>query len=247
MGGTGMNIIRMLYMLGFMIMTTLIFVALDLLLQLGLTSSEETLNIFIIPFITICSFIFFLPVLRKSFFAWFLLDKKEIHQAICFPILAAILSGFLVNFYRLLPYWLGFDPVGVGSQQVTVLDGVSPLGLALGTSVLGPFSEEFLFRYLMFSGIILLWADFPPKWVSGINEHIQKRKKTYWIGWVLLVNVIFALLHGPNLLNFPLYFLPGIVDTLFFLRYGFLAAWISHGVFNLFSGITLHIILRAFF
>jgi len=234
-------------MLGFMVLATFTFAMLDKVFNLGLIS-EEAADVFTTLFILICTVVFFIPGLRKSFSKWFLLDRKKIVQSICFPILAAILMDFLENLYRLIPYWLGSDIIGVGSNQITTIKGVSDLGLELGTSILVPFNEEFIFRYLMFVGVPLLIVytlnDFD--WFNRIKRLIEKRKKMYLISWIIIVNLLFGMAHGPDLLSFPIYFSSGILFTFFFLRYGFLSAWLSHGMSNLFSGVALQIILNLF-
>ncbi|HDR8221064.1 TPA: CPBP family intramembrane metalloprotease, partial [Bacillus cereus] len=68
----------------------------------------------------------------------------------------------------------------------------------------------------------------------------------YIWSWVILTNIGFALLHGPDISTFYLYFIPGVVDALLFLRLGFLSAWLAHGVFNLCSLTVLSIISSIF-
>ncbi|WP_338450112.1 CPBP family intramembrane glutamic endopeptidase [Niallia oryzisoli] len=238
---------RMLYFIGVLTLLTIIMVFLDNAFHLGLTS-DAGLDIFITPLVMICSLIIVYPMLRSDFNKWFLLDKKKLHQAICFPILLSVLMTFLVNLYRFVPYWLGHEVIGVGSNQVTTVEGITDIGLEIGSVVFGPFTEEFIFRYGLFAGVALFISYSLRNNILKYERYkklFDQNKKTIIITWLILTNILFALAHGPNVLNFPLYFITGVIDTLLFLRFGFLAAWISHGTFNLFSGISLQIIMNV--
>lgn len=217
---------------------------LDIRLNIGLTS-DEVMPIFITPFVTILSFLMFFPALRKEFVKWFVLDKKRLDKTICYPVLASILLGFIINIYRFVPYWFGYDVVGVGKKQVTVLEDVSDLGMAIGVYIIAPFSEEFLFRFLAFAGAALWIKNLleGTKWQEQAQLLFAKKRKLVISSWVVITNLAFSFMHGPDLLSFPLYFLGGMVDAIFFIRFGFLSAWISHGSFNFFSGILLSIII----
>ncbi|MED2737121.1 CPBP family intramembrane glutamic endopeptidase [Bacillus toyonensis] len=244
-----MTIIRMIclfiVMLGFMVCFGLI----DRMFHLGLTS-DSGIEVFLMPFIFILALIIVNPSLRKDFIDRFLIDKENIHQAICFPILAGIGMVFIANAIRFIPYWLWGDQlIGVGSKQVTTLEELTDTGLLISVSIIGPFTEEFLFRYLLYGGIFLLFF----KGVSDsqlsrkIVDHLYVNKTAKYIwSWIIVTNIVFALMHGPNLLNFWMYLIPGMVDAWFFITYGFLASWLSHSMFNLFSGITLQILLSLF-
>ncbi|MGN5650928.1 CPBP family glutamic-type intramembrane protease [Bacillus sp. Brlt_9] len=241
-----MTIIRMvsifIVMVGFMFCFGLI----DRIFHLGLTS-ERSIEVFLTPFIFISALIIVIPSLRKDFVDRFLIDKENIHKAICFPILAGIGLVFIANVVRFIPYWLGGDQIiEVGTKQVTTIEEMTDAGLLIGVSILGPFTEEFLFRYLLYGGIFVLFF-------KGVSEsqvsqkivdhlYINKTAKYIW-SWILITNIVFALMHGPNLMNFWMYLIPGMVDAWFFITYGFLASWLSHSMFNLFSGITMQILI----
>ncbi|MFQ6391321.1 type II CAAX prenyl endopeptidase Rce1 family protein [Priestia aryabhattai] len=242
-----MTISRVFYIFGWITLLTFTTIFLDEIFGLGI-SNDAAFETFIAPFVMLVSFVLTFPYLRKRFTSWFILDKGKIHQAICLPILAAIAMGFAVNIYRYIPYWLGSDPIGVGSNQVTSIEDITQVGLTLLTSIIGPLNEELMFRFLIYVGLFYLLTKNKNRypWLSRLNANIFTFKNPiYILGLVCGINVLFALVHGPNLLNFPLYFLGGAVNTLFFIRYGFLSAWISHGVFNFFSGITLSIVVQT--
>lgn len=227
----------------FSLMIFIVF--LDLWLNLGLVS-DEAARIFISPLIIIFGLLLFVPVIRKEFVKWFVLDKKRMDKVICYPIIASIILGFAINIYRFIPFWLGYDVVGIGKNQVTILEDVSDFGMALAAYVIAPFSEEFAFRFLAFVGVALMIKDFVKgtKWEKKAQLLFVERRKLILAFWVLFTGAIFSVMHGPGVLNFPLYLIGGVVNAYFFLRFGFLSAWISHGTFNFFSGIALTVIMN---
>lgn len=226
---------------------SILFMLADHRLKFGL-SSNEGLTIFIVPLCLMLSWIIVDENLRKDFVNRFLLSKKNLHLSICIPILVSIITEFVLNLLRFVPYWLGYDVINPGKNQVTTLNDFTATGLLFSVSVIGPFSEEFLFRYLPYGGLSLAFAGMSKeiKWLKNIYDalFINKNPKYIW-AWIIITNIVFAMAHGPDILSFPLYFIPGIVFSLFFLRFGFLAAWISHGASNLFSGIAFEIIVNT--
>lgn len=212
----------------------------DKFFQLGLTN-DTAIEIFITPFIFILICFIFSSKLREKFSSGFLLNKDETYKAVCYPILVAIANAFFVYIYMYTPYWLGFEAVGIGSKQVTTVEGVSDIGLIIGSSVIGPFNEEFIFRFLLFGGMIMILKNLSKKF-----KWIKSKRSMIIFLCIIISNTIFSMVHGPNLSSFPLYFIGGVIDTLFFLRYGFLAGWIAHGMFNFLSPIAHSIILHLF-
>jgi membrane protease YdiL (CAAX protease family) len=219
----------------------------DNILKFGL-SSDEGINIFIVPFSLCWSWVIVHTALRKDFFKRFILNKKNIHLAICIPILVAIVMEIVLNIVQYIPLWLGYDVIKPGANQVTTLMGFTEAGLLFSVSVISPFSEEFLFRYLLYGGLSLAIVEAAKrnKLIKKIYNglFINRNPKYIW-SWVVLTNMGFAMAHGPDILSFPLYFISGIVFSIVFLRLGFLAAWISHGSANLFSWIAHEIIVNT--
>jgi hypothetical protein len=74
-------------------------------------------------------------------------------------------------------------------------------------------------------------------------KFIQKNKY-YLTVWLLVITTWFAVGHGSDITNFHSYFIPGLFFGIFFLKYGFLSAWLSHATFNAFSGIAWSIIIN---
>ncbi|CCW04860.1 MULTISPECIES: CPBP family glutamic-type intramembrane protease [Bacillus] len=139
--------------------------------------------------------------------------------------------------------------IGIGSGQVTYTSDLTTTGFLFLVSIIGPFNEEIFFRYLLYAGIFLVLADFKTKflWLEKVYHELFIHKNPQYIwSWVILTNIGFALLHGPDISTFYLYFIPGVVDALLFLRLGFLSAWLAHGTFNLCSLTVLSIISSIF-
>jgi len=226
------------FVLYFLVMIVYIFT--DEFFQLGLTS-DDAFDIFTLPFLIIITLLIFLPRARKKFVSWFILKKEETYKSICYPILVAIIEAFLVYIYLYTPYWLGSEAIGIGSNQVTTVEGVTEIGLTIGTSIIGPFNEEFIFRFILIAGFIETLNFLISKY-----KRLIKIKPIAIIFWIIVTNSYFSLIHGPDLLSFPTYFVGGVIPSLFFLRYGFLAAWISHGMYNFLSPIALSIIYNLF-
>lgn len=218
----------------------IVIIFLDKYFRLGLTN-DVAIEIFITPFIFILTCFIFSRKLRENFSSSFVLKNGETYKVICYPVLVAIIHAFLVYIYMYTPYWLGFEAIGIGSKQVTTVNGVSDLGLVIGVSIIGPFIEEFFFRFLLFGGFIMGLTKLSLKY-----KWINSRKYLIIFSLVIIINSVFSLIHGPNILSFPLYFSGGVIHTLFFIRYGFLAAWISHGMFNFLSPIAHSIINHLF-
>jgi membrane protease YdiL (CAAX protease family) len=226
---------------------SILLIVVDHLLKFGL-SSDEGINIFIVPFSLCWSWVMVHTALRKDFFKRFVLNKKNIHLAICIPILVAIVMEFVLNIVQYIPFWLGHDVIKPGTNQVTTLKDFTEIGLLFSVSVLSPFSEEFFFRYLLYGGLSLAIVKMANenKLIKKIhNELFINKNQIYIWSWIILTNIGFALAHGPDILSFLLYFISGIVFSIMFLRLGFLAAWISHGSANLFSWIAHEIIVNT--
>ncbi|MDN4608084.1 CPBP family intramembrane glutamic endopeptidase [Sporosarcina highlanderae] len=217
-----------------------VYTLVDIFFQLGLTSDDAN-NIFTLPFLYFITLLILLPRMRKKFVLWFIFKKEETYKTICYPILVAIIQSFLVYIYMYTPYWLGSEAIGIGSKQVTTVEGVTEIGLTIGATIIGPFNEEFIFRFFLIAGFIEILNFSISKF-----KRLIKLKPIAIIFWIIVTNSFFSLLHGPDLLSFPPYFVGGVIPSLFFIRYGFLAAWISHGMFNFLSPIAFSIIHSLF-
>ncbi|USP55942.1 hypothetical protein J2N67_006191 (plasmid) [Bacillus thuringiensis] len=185
-----------------------------------------------------------IPKLRKNFTGYFFLSDK-MHLIIGLPILLAIGMQVTFNFARFIPTWMGGEMIGVGSGQFTSSEILSEMGERILVSVIVPFNEEFLFRYVPY--VVILWGTNSAKEHSNvfnklhINLFVEKNIKYVW-GWILSTSFAFAMIHDPSALNFSFYFIPGIAYAFLFLRYGLFSAILAHSLYNLFSGIIFEMV-----
>jgi uncharacterized protein len=224
--------------------------------ELGMTDTH--IELIVTPFFILIYLLFMFPSLRKDFFTRFLY-KENLTHSICLPILVSIILVFLINASRLLPLLFGGDVVGVGKGQFIEKADLSLMGELLFHALFPTFSEEFLFRYLAYGGLfVFLTYGFlsnpgeksvlnTTKFEKYINWFRTKlfieRNKYFVMTWLLIVTVWFTMVHKPDLTNFHGYFIPGLFFGIFYLKYGFLSAWLAHASFNALSGIAWSIIL----
>ncbi|QWH76008.1 CPBP family intramembrane metalloprotease (plasmid) [Bacillus mycoides] len=242
------DVVRPIIFLVTFVLLFILLVLADKISGLGISNNNNAIESLYL-FSIVLAGIFIFPTIRKDFQNRFNLNKNKLYVTIGLPILIGILMQFIVNFIRFIPTFLGHDMIGIGSGQITYTTDLTKTGFLFLVSVIGPFNEEFVFRYLLYAGIFLALADFKTNfsWIEKFyNElFIHKNPKCIW-GWILVTNVGFAVFHGPDISTFFLYFIPGAIYTLFFLRFGFLSAWLAHGAFNLCSSTVFSILTILF-
>mgnify|MGYP003774297981 CR=1 FL=1 len=210
----------------------------DKFLRFGISKTNTGVFSLGIPTL-LFALLFTIPKLRSNFMSYFILSDKK-HLIIGLPILLAIGMQVMFQFVSFIPTWMGGDMIGPGSGQFVPQPHLSRMGTVILVSVIAPFLEEVLFRYIPYAA--LLWGTNRAKKHSNIlsklyfNLFIEKNNKYVW-GWILSTSFVFAMVHGPNVLNFWFYFIPGVVLAWLFLRYGFFSAILAHSVFNLSSDI----------
>lgn len=158
--------------------------------------------------------------------------RSESILAIIVPILAAILTRFTTDFLQALPMVFGGNYIGVGKGQL-ITSSFKFIDRFTTASLVGPFVEEFLYRVIFFTSIAYM--------VGFIDSKINKKLSVKVLDlrsllcWVLIIinNILFSWLHLPDISNFHLYFIGGLVNTIIYIKYGFYGAWISHGSYNL--------------
>ncbi|WP_255287300.1 MULTISPECIES: CPBP family glutamic-type intramembrane protease [Bacillus cereus group] len=64
--------------------------------------------------------------------------------------------------------------------------------------------------------------------------------------WGLVSSFLFALFYEVNMMNLCFYLIPGIVYSFLFVKYGFLAIWIRHSVFNATSSSVRNAVVYLF-
>ncbi|MDF9596698.1 CPBP family intramembrane metalloprotease [Bacillus cereus] len=242
------NAIQPILFLVTFVLLFLLLVLADKLSGLGLSNNKNAIESLYL-FSVLLAGIFIFPTIRNDFKSRFILHKKKLYLTIGLPIIIGILMQFIVTSISFIPTLLGHEMIGIGTDQITYTTEITKAGFLFLVTVIGPFQEEIFFRYLLYAGIFLALADLKVKfsWVEKIYNQLFTHKNPLYIwGWILITNLGFALLHGPDISNFYAYFIPGIINALLFLRLGFLSAWLAHGVFNLSSMIILSILSFIF-
>ncbi|WP_404511784.1 lysostaphin resistance A-like protein [Bacillus sp. RC242] len=187
-----------------------------------------------------------IPKLRSDFAGYFFLSNKK-RLTIGLPILLALGMQVAFNFARFIPTWMGGEMIGGGSAQFNTSEVLSEMGERILVSIIVPFNEEFVYRYVPYAA--LLWLANDAKEYSNVsnklyfNLFVEKNTKYVWV-WILSTSFVFAIIHEPGVLNFSFYFIPGIVYALLFLRYGLFSAILAHSSYNLFSGIIFEMVKR---
>lgn len=237
-------------------MIFLVILLLDSKLELGFSKLE--IDVFIFPFLVIFNFFIIYPNLRKKFYKQFI-KTKELHLLIALPILISIIKLFLVYIYIYLPIFFNKDPVSIGSDQYVASESLTSLGQFLLLGILGPFSEEVVFRYLLlyllpYTFFLYLYNErvlikrIVSKSVFLFGKKIYKKminihRKVFITIWIILISCLFSLAHGPDLWSFPIYFMGSVIYSYLFLKYGFLPAWVAHGSYNALSPIMNTIVI----
>lgn len=192
------------------------------------------------------AFLITIPKLRSDFAGYFYLSNKK-RLTIGLPILLALGMQVAFNFVRFIPTWMGSEMIGGGSAQFNTPGVLSEIGERILVSIIVPFNEEFVFRYVPYAA--LLWLANNAKEYSNVsnklyfNLFVEKNTKYVWV-WILSTSFVFAMIHEPSILNFSFYFIPGIVYAILFLKYGLFSAILAHSSYNLFSGIIFEMMKR---
>ncbi|MEG2936521.1 MAG: CPBP family intramembrane glutamic endopeptidase [Clostridium sp.] len=117
----------------------------------------------------------------------------------------------------------------------------SPIEKILAGTLIGPFFEEFLYRVVFFTTIAYIVGFIDTKLNTKISEKVLNLKSIFCWGLIIFNNILFSLSHLPDLSNFHLYFVVGVVITVIYIKFGFYGSWICHGAFNYFSFKYLYI------
>jgi uncharacterized protein len=247
----------------FSIFITLMILSINARLHLGFSKAD--LDIFLLPFLLLLYFWMIFPQLRRDFRKQFI-KVKSLDRIIAIPILLAILKLVLIYSYYYFPVLFGGDTIPLGKAQYIGHQELSRTGEIFLTGILGPFTEEFVFRFLLlfyvpyvFLYYIFVKEPLVPKtdkfkMIAAIFLFLERQaNKIYYqlfraknkkiiISWVIVCSFLFASVHGPNIYSFVLYFVPGLLYSYLFLRYGLLASWIAHGTSNILSPLINSII-----
>ncbi|WP_410592172.1 type II CAAX prenyl endopeptidase Rce1 family protein [Bacillus sp. SIMBA_074] len=186
---------------------------------------------------------------RSSFSKHFIREKKMFF-VIGIPVLLGIIMQLTLSFIKIFVLWLGFD-IPVGSGQYVSDGRLTAAGEWILVYLTGPFLEEAIYRYGLYMGLLGLFELL--ELIKDKSSLIRKVydgseiKKRIWIClWLLGSSVFFSVGHGVNMMNIWFYLIPGVLYGVLFLRYGFLASWISHSMFNFVSKDVYRLLLRVF-
>lgn len=102
--------------------------------------------------------------------------------------------------------------------------------------ILAPLHEEFIFRVLFFAVAAKL-VDWCFKKYN--NEDVYNLNSKLCWGLIILNACVFSLVHGPNIYNFHMYAIGGLVAAILYLKYGYWAAVLEHFSFNFLSTFIL--------
>lgn len=183
---------------------------------------------------------------RKNFLQRLIVIENA-KRAIIYGLLAGFLLQVFVETTRYIPLLFDRDFVNIGNEQFSAEDNkIAPMAAFLLVGLIGPFNEEFIFRYLLFELIVISMRKFIPN--SGFSIYSRFSGKYKYVLWtlIILISVAFALMHGPNITNFYVYFIPGLVFTYLYVRYGFLAGYLAHVAFNV-VGPYVHFFIWPYF
>ncbi|WP_312700914.1 CPBP family intramembrane glutamic endopeptidase [Sedimentibacter sp.] len=158
--------------------------------------------------------------------------RTKSKNAIIMPILFAFGLRVFIDTLQFLPTIIGSDILEVAKGQLDMSSYSFWDTLFVG-ALLGPFFEELLFRVVIFTSISYILGFIDTKLNSQNSSKVFNLQSIFCWVIIILSNIIFSLYHLPDLSNFHMYFISGIVITLIYIKYGFYSSWISHGLFNL--------------
>lgn len=153
---------------------------------------------------------------------------------IIIPILIAAITRGFTNILQVIPVLFGRDFIGIAKGQMD-MSKFSPIESIFVGTIVGPFFEEFLFRVVFFTTIAYIAGFIDNKFGYKLSKKIFNLRSM--LCWILIIvgNILFSLAHVPDISNFHLYFIGGLIDTIIYIKYGVYASWISHGFYNYFN------------
>lgn len=160
--------------------------------------------------------------------------RSESLAVIVIPILTAAITRILTNVLQVMPVVFGGDVIGIAKGQMDMSTFTDVEKIFVGT-IIGPFFEEFLFRVVFFTTIAYIAGFIDNKFNYSISKKVFNLRSVFCWTIIIVGNMLFSFSHLPSASNFHLYFIGGLVDTIIYIKYGFYAAWLSHGFYNYFS------------
>ncbi|EJQ32407.1 hypothetical protein IEC_05419 [Bacillus toyonensis] len=200
-------------------------------LEWGLSKPGRIDYLFILSFFLGALIIF--KTARRCFARHFIKQRK-VYLIIGWAIALGLTLQTLLSLCRGFVYWLTGSLIAVGSNQYVSVEHFSFIGERVVVFLLSPFAEELFFRYVTYTAFFWILNMIKEEFVAfrRVYDGSEEKKKKFIIVWGLVSSFLFALFHGVNVINVWFYLIPGIVYSFLFVKYGFLASWISHSVFN---------------
>jgi membrane protease YdiL (CAAX protease family) len=199
------------------------------------------------------SIVIFLPEFFdkiKSVFVYNI-TKNNILKVIIALFISCLLVDYTVEFSRYLPVLINSNNSGISVASGQGAFPTLPNGYiqVVSFGLLAAFLEELIFRFIPLTGIFYLKDIFtsiknPPKYIERIiqgfnyfeRKIIDRELNLISVVFILLVSAVFSLSHEPNLLNFHMYFISGILYCIVYRKYGLIPSTLVHGLSNLFIG-----------
>lgn len=247
-----------------------------ILSRLGVDFKEYGNDLLFLYLILFLLFLFYQSLDNKIFFYL----KKEFIKSkslyvVTLPIIMALLENIIIYISRYIPLCWGGDVIGIGLNQAIISLKMCTLEFWICNCIFPALNEEIMFRFFMYIGLFIIINNISrDNWnlktnsklnnnyfimtiykinncLSGVKNDLFIEKKSYAvIGWIIVTSTLFALAHGTNITNFYMYFIPGALFAMLYLKYGLLSSMLCHMLSNYFSPIVHHIllvILKCFF
>ncbi|AJI09106.1 CPBP family intramembrane glutamic endopeptidase [Bacillus cereus] len=174
--------------------------------------------------------------------------KMRLVKVIGISIILGIGLQFLISFVANGINVFNPNLIKPGSNQYVSDGNLSTEGELVIAGLLGPFNEEVIYRLFMYVYFFSLLNACKNKFVAfnKFYDGSEEKERYFKILWLIMSNVIFTMIHGADITNFWIYFIPGIIYGALFMKYGFLAAWIGHSAFNVSSNSVGEIMVYLF-
>lgn len=220
-----------------------IIVCFDLIFLLVLTH----LNLNIQPLILynnwgtffICTTFLFIPEIKNKYKSHLLRYKfkNNIGKFILTSVIAPASLQYILEVTRLIPTLHNDSVVALGSRQSVEDFGFLTLSSFIFKGFFPGFNEEFIFRFLTYLLLecILLAVNYFFKYKVIESKNVQI---ILLIIWFIGNSMFFAYVHGPSLTNSYLYFIPGLLYSALFFKYGLVSDTFAHMSFNYFGPLT---------
>nr|DAV39032.1 MAG TPA: intermembrane metalloprotease [Caudoviricetes sp.] len=157
--------------------------------------------------------------------------RSESVKTVTIPILIAIATRVVIYVMQIAPTLWGGEAIAIAKGQVD-MSTYRPIDRVLSGTIIGPGVEEFIFRAVFFTHILFFIGFLDSKMYTKLSCKVYDFRSIFCWMVIIINNILFALIHEPDITNFHLYFLTGVVNAIIYIKYGFYSSWISHGFFN---------------